>query len=165
MTGKELTMALLGAAVVGGAAGAAASIVAAPKAEPAAAEPSPEIACRLKSAEDELAKTQLALDDSKRSINELTERVTVSELKAARASGGVSAAPATGRTIRAGRGAHAAPGDVQVEGLGPDTFELGDAGGDMAIELGNALEGLKGEIGGLGVELGSLQAGMELRKC
>jgi hypothetical protein len=52
MTGKELMIAIVASGLVGGAAGAAAGVFSAPKDDPAARQPSPELLARLTTAEN-----------------------------------------------------------------------------------------------------------------
>ena len=156
MNGKELGLALAGAAIVGGAAGAAVSLALVPKAETQTAAVPPDVLYRLKSAEDALAKTTTALEDSRKTVNELSERVAASEIKSAKAApGGAPVAP--GRTMRVGRHREA----------GADASAANDAGlaepaqialdGPVSFEVGKALDGI-------GADFAGFQSGLELRK-
>jgi uncharacterized membrane protein len=170
MTGKEILIALALAGLVGGAAGAAASVSMSTKSAPVE-PPSTELAGRLKSAEDELAKTRAALDESRRSIVELTERVTKSELAAAKlAATPAVAAPtvhAGSRFVRSRRDAAGTKAeDGKFDEVGPffgaiEAQELPEA---VTVELNDALDGIGAELGEAGVRLTSLRAGLDLRK-
>jgi hypothetical protein len=170
MTGKELLLALVGAGLVGGAAGAGASLATAPKVEPPDTTASDLLAARLKAAETQLAEARSALDASRKSLNELQERVTASELKAAAQAADVAAAAPKigGKRLRLGRG-----GAVAVDGdKGPDDKELAEVlgaidfeqlGGNVGIQLGKAFEGLGEQLGAQG-PLGGFVEGMKLRQ-
>ena len=171
MTGKELMLALVGAGLVGGAAGAAASFVAAQKPEAAPQQPSPELVALMKSTEAELAKTRTALEDSRKAVNDLTERVTASEMKAAHRAADAIAAPGPGRGLHVVRRAHP-PGEKAGEAgfgsavateLDADSIDLGDAGGQIGDELGQALNVVSGDIGA-GGGFAALKSGLDLRK-
>lgn len=164
MTGKELALALAGAAIVGGAAGAAANLALAPKPETAASQPSPELISRLKNAEDALAKTKTALDDSKKAVNELSERVAAAEIKAAKQAADPAAPPGP-RNVRIGRHrdagatakadeAQTAAGEFNVEGLDDD----------VAVQIGNALDGIGDQLGAASGDFAALKSGLDLRK-
>lgn len=164
MTGKELALTLVGAAVVGGAAGFAASYAPAPKEQaPALA---PEVDARLKAADEELARTRAALAEAKKSLGELTERVTAAEIKAARqatdATADTSVPRTNGRRVRvADAKVPIAHGDAETA-LGD--FQFGDAGGAIAVELDKALDGLNGQLGDVAGQIGAFRAGLDLRK-
>jgi hypothetical protein len=156
MNGKELAMALAGAAVVGGAAGAAASLALAPKPETAAAQVPPDVLYRLKAAEDAVAKTSAALEESRKTMNELSERVAAAEIKAAKQAADGAAAPGVhfARTGRHRAAPGAATADAPVEGTVGTDIDLGPA---LAAGLGDQLGAISGDFS-------SLQAGLELRK-
>jgi hypothetical protein len=166
MTGKDLAITLVAAAVVGGAAGFAASYAPAPKEQaPALA---PEVAERLKAADDELAKSRAALAEAKKSLAELTERVTAAELRAAKQSAESATQPMK-VARRARKDGHAAPTIEELEHMNevgtamiadPDFV---DAGGQIALQLGGALEGALGDAS-MPPEFASLRAGLGLRK-
>jgi hypothetical protein len=164
MTGRDLTIAIAAAAIVGGAAGALASLATAPKTETTPAEPPAEFAARLKSAEDALARTQAALENSRKTVNELSERVTAAEIKSAREAAAGAAAPNNAGPVRVGRhraaDAAAAPGAEQAMPV----FDAADLGDGLAVELGKVLAANGEEMGGMASELKSLQAGLALRK-
>ena len=161
MTGKDLAIALAGAALVGGAAGAAMSLAVAPKAETAPPAVPADVLHRLKTAEDALASTKTALEESRKSVNELSERVAASELKAARQA--AAGAPVTsGRTTRIGR--HAGPIEVgKGEVVEPEQLITG-LDDDAKAQLENALGGLGEQLVDVSGDLAGLQAGLELRK-
>jgi len=161
MNGKDLAIALAGAALVGGAAGAAASLMLAPKAETAAAAVPPDVLYRLKSAEDALAKTTTALEESRKSVNELSERVAASEIKAAKQAA-AGAPVASGRTTRIGR--HAGPIEVgKGETAEPEQLIAG-LGDDVKVQLENAINGMGEQLGAVSGDFAGLQSGLELRK-
>jgi len=119
----------------------------------------PELLYRLKSAEDALAKTTTALEDSRKTVNELSERVAAAEIKSSKPAGG--APVAAGRAMRVGRhraaGADANAADapqVEVEGLDDD----------VAVQLGSALSGIGDQLGAVSGDLSGFQAGFALRK-
>ena len=176
MTGKELLLALVGAGLVGGAAGAAASLATAAK-EPSPAENAAqsEVEARLKSAETQLAEARAALDASRKSINELQERVTTAELKAAKqaadgAATAAAAAPHAGRGFKVVRRGGAA--DVKGDATRPDdevaqmlgSIDVDGLSGDVGVEIGKALEGMGDQLGDIGPQLQELRAGLALRK-
>ena len=176
MTGKELMLALIGAGIVGGAAGAAASFVLAPKTEAIAASTSPDVLYRLKATEDELARTTAALSESRNSINGLMERLTAAEMKAARSATETASATPAGRKLRVNRGARAlgakgepmelGAGAFEAVELGDFDFDIGGEGAEqVAVEIGKALDGAMHtfDVGGNG-ELGAFRAGLSLRK-
>jgi len=169
MTGKELCVAFVGAAIVGGAAGFAATLAAATKDKSADAADAA-LTARLKSTEDELAKANARLDASKKTIDELSERVTKSEIALARRPDVASPAvpfPKTGqRVIRSGRRAadgktDAAADDVSTALAGVDLSALPE---NVGVEIDKALDGIGAQIGGAGSQLESLRAGLDLRK-
>ncbi len=167
MTGKELALTLVGAAIVGGAAGFAATLAPSQK-EPAPAL-APEVAERLRESDAELAKSRAALAEAKKSLAELSERVTAAELRASKQSAESAAQPMKVPVARSVRmGAHAAPpGEAPAEtdvmfGAALEGLDLGD-GGQIAIDLGAALEGSFGDAS-MPPEFTSLRAGLGLRK-
>jgi len=161
MNGKDLAIALAGAALVGGAAGAAASLLLAPKAETAQAAVPPDVLYRLKTTEDALAKTKTALEESRKAVNELSERVAASEIKSAKQA--ATAAPvASGRTARIGR--HAGPVEVgKGETAEPEQLIEG-LGDDVKVQLENAINGMGEQLGAVSGDFAGLQSGLELRK-
>lgn len=169
MTGKELMLVLIGAGIVGGAAGAAASLASVPKADAVAPAASSDVLYRLKTTEDALARSQVALDESRKSINELMERVTAAEMKAAKAASETAAAPVPGRTMRINRslpvlGAKGEPGELAAGAF--EAFGVGGEGGpQVAVELGKALDGAFQtiEVSGAG-GLEAFRSGLALRK-
>jgi len=169
MTGKELTMALVGAALVGAAAGAATGFAVASKEKPAEQTAS-DVTDRLKAAENQLARTQKALDDSHKTLAELQERVTKSEIATAKLAATPAFAPQTiqpgTHVFRAGR--RGAVVGTKTDGKDDDAAfgaidvqALGDAVGP---EINVALDGLRDQLGTMQGDLGSFGAGMELRK-
>jgi hypothetical protein len=160
MNGKDLAIALAGAALVGGAAGAAASLALAPKAGTAPAAVPPDVLYRLKSAEDALAKTKTALEESRKSVNELSERVAAAEIKSAKQAAGV-APVASGRTTRIGR--HAGPVEVgKGETAEPEQLIEG-LGDDVKVQMEHVLNGME-MARGASEDLADLRSGLELRK-
>jgi len=165
MNGKELALTLLGAGLVGGAAGLAASSWNAPSDAPSAALAA-DAAARLERVEDALARTNAAFDDLKKSNALVQERLTSTEIKAARdaAEAGVAAAPGArparpGRRIRLGDAAAGGTGDDAgpQTATGPDVMD--GLPGSAAIDLGVVLDG-----DAMPAEFGSFRKAMELRK-
>jgi hypothetical protein len=167
MNGKDLAIALAGAALVGGAAGAAASLLLVPKADTAPAAVPPDVLYRLKTAEDALAKTKTALEDSRKAVNELSERVAASEIKSAKAAAGGPAGPfaSSARAARIGRH-HADGTDPRAaDGVAAgEPVEIAGLDDDMKVQLENALSGIGEQLGGVSGDLAGLQSGLELRK-
>lgn len=167
MTGKEIALTLVGAALVGGAAGFAASV--APSQKESATPLAPEVAARLEAADTELAKSRAALAEASKSIAELSERVTAAELRAAKHAAEVAAQPRKVPVTRGVRmGGHAASsGEAPAEGEvmfggALEGIDLGD-GGQIALDLGSALEGSLGDAS-VPAEFTALRAGLGLRK-
>jgi hypothetical protein len=158
MNGKDLALALAVAALVGGAAGAAVSLALVPKAEATSAAVPPDVLYRLKNAEEALAKTKAALEDSRKSVNELSERVAAAEIKSAKPAPG-GAPGASARTMRIGR--HRDTAADATAAAGPQV-EVEGGDGDFAVQLGSAVIG--DSVAAVSGDFGGFQAGMALRK-
>jgi gas vesicle protein len=165
MTGKELMIGLVVAGLVGAAAGAATGIAVAPKEKPP--EQTSDVADRLKSAEDALARTKTELAESRKAMAELQERVTKTEIAAAKAASAPAPTFAGGpRIVRAGR--HGGVVQTTPDGKDGDSalgaIDVQTLGEAVGPEINVALDGLKDQLGSLHADLGSFGAGMELRK-
>lgn len=169
MTGKELLMALLGAGAVGGAAGVAANVAMPAKETARGPDATVELTRRLEAAEKELASAREALEASRLAQMSLEERFTKSEIAAAhRASASRPAADAAKPRVGRFRMSGSESGAFDLEkhevesldeiALGGRLLDEEDLGGQIAVELGSALEGIEG----LGAERGAeLRAGLE----
>jgi hypothetical protein len=166
MTGKELVLAFVGAGLVGGGAGVAASVAVAPRPEAPSASPNAEILDRLKVIEGQLAQARTAAEDSRRTLNEVQERVTKAELQASReaAAAETGAAPAGAMQVRLGRhGTHSAEGGPNAAGVILDDADLADLGGQIAVNLGDELGKLDVEVGDISSQIETLRNGFKLR--
>lgn len=171
MTGKELMLAIVASGLVGGAAGAAASLATSTKeAPPAAATGENELAERLKSAETQLAEARASLEASKKSVNDLQERVTAAEMKAAKrdvdAALAAAAPPKPGRVRVHRSGKPDEKADVGTDDVADaiGAIDIDGLSGDVGAEIGKALEGLGDQFGGAGEQIAAFKAGLALRK-
>ena len=170
MTGKELLLALVGAGLVGGGAGVAASVAMAPKAEAPLVSANAEILDRLKVIEAQLANARTSADESRRTLNEVQERVTKAELRASSQAAATDAAAAgEAAQVRVGRhrAGHVMEGDAKASGMTFEDVDLADLGGQIAVQLGDELgklDGMDGELGDFAGQLQSLQNGFKLRE-
>jgi hypothetical protein len=163
-----VALVLVGSLLAGGAAGVAANVAMAPKETPVAAtQVPPEVLAQLKSSTEELAKTRAALEESKQRVTALEERVTVGEMKAAKAA---SATPAANgmRTGRAPRTLHFASGgalsDGDKEALAKGV-EIQLDGNELGAQIATALGGLEGaELNDVGGQLAGFRNGLALRQ-
>jgi hypothetical protein len=172
MTGKELMLALVGAGLVGGGAGAAASFATAPKPPTQDVAAESRLAERLQAAETQLAEAKASLEASRKSVNELTERVTAAEMKSAKRDAELAAAPAPSPDKRPGRGFKIARGGKADEKAAADmagefatalgAIDIDGLTGDVGVEIGKALEGV--DLGGAAEQFAALRSGLELRR-
>jgi hypothetical protein len=178
MTAKIVVFSLVGAGLVGGAAGAVSGLGLAPKAEPPA-HTDAEILDRLQRTEDALTKTTAALQEMQKSNALLQERLTSTEIKAARDAAQAAAAgndPAKPRARRFGSTLTSAGGAAPA-GAGADTVEVGPqgfggfkiddlpdgVGQGIAVELGKALGELGKDGGDVPVQLTAFRDALALR--
>jgi hypothetical protein len=165
MTGKELVLALVGAGLVGGGAGVAANLAVGQKTDTAAAAPTAEVVDRLKAIEAQLAQAKASAEESRRTMLEVQDRVTKAELAASRqaAAPETAAGPAGTKTVRIGRHAARAGDSGAQAGVVLDDAAVADLGGQIALNLGDELGKLDGDMGEFAGQIDSLRNGLKLR--